>query len=336
MVQWPMNVLTRQAGDTRKLITHPVEITPRVNLKPDSNGKLLIVDRTKIKIKNVVLYPEVKEQGHFHFYCRDASGNYSMIGKRPSVTGKYIDILDKFTAQGRQMPPIPEETVIATELIWPDHPDTDVPTGLKECPNQLKVRGLGLAIYKGLNLHEENISYNNGRYLLDKVFPEKWLVEKFEPITFKGEMHSATMIEALLIRAKKYKIEGFVLKEKAYSGWWKLKGCREGDVFITGCKISTSDTQYGMVTAVTIGCMGPDGVINMGSVTGFTIDDKIRMTQAYRQETRFSNNFEKNYLGRVIRVVYQEIAGKGKLKHGFFDGWRDDKIDRDCGIDQFR
>jgi len=330
--EFPMNLLTTEAGQNRKLVVKPVDVTPRVNIRPDDKGVLRVVDVDKIKISNTTIYPEVKEQGHFHFYSRDAVGSYGMYSKRQSVDGSYPNIIEKLA--DTRLPGIPKETVVAIELIYPDHPDCMVPTAIKECPDKLEVRGLGVPIYKGkVHLGRTSLSYTLGRRILSTIFPPELIVQNLRPIELKDKFHTAEVIKDLLEEARRDRIEGYVLKEMAYDKWWKLKGIREADVFITGFKVSESDTQYGLVTAVSIGVYDNNGeVVDVGSVTGFNMEDKKAMTAEYDRHPELSKN---NYVGRVIRVMYQEIAGKGKLKHGFFDAWRDDKSKPDCSINQF-
>jgi hypothetical protein len=321
-----MDVLTKASGDGRKLITKPIDITPRDNIRPDENGDLRIVDCELIRIQDTIVYPEVKEQGHFHFFCND-QGTLSMYGKRLNVDFQYPNIIDKLNEV--KLPKIPTDTVYATELIWPGHPDTEVPTAIKDHPEELKIVVLGMPIYKGRLMTNEK--YTFARTIL-KDNCEDFLVERFCVCAIGSKRQAATIIEGYLKEIRRIGIEGIVFKEYAYSGWWKLKGIKEADCFITGCKVSKSETQFGLITSVTIGVLkDEDGeVIEMGSVTGFSLDEKRKMTDAYNR-----NKFDSEYIGKTLRVLYQEIAGKGKMKHGFFDGWRPDKDYMECKADQF-
>ena len=330
---WPMNLLTCISGEHRRLIVKPIDVSPRENFRPDSKGILRVVDIDKIKIHDCVCVPEVKEQGHFHFYCRSKQGEYFVYGRRQNVNGYYIDIYDKLKAM--KLPGIPKETVIAMELVWPKHPDSKVPTAIKECPEELRMRAFGIPIYQGALLFgPTSLPYNRGRRLLQNILPPESLVESLPPVEFGDKFQSAKMLESLLQLARQKGWEGLVLKEKAYDGWWKLKGIREADVYIHGFKISESDTQYGMVTSVSIAVYDEHNrkAIDMGSVTGFTLEEKQKMTDAYRSHGDSDTN---PYMGKVLRVLYQEVAGKGKLKHAFFDGWRDDKSYWECSKEQF-
>jgi len=330
---WPMNILTRDAGGHRRLIVKPIDMTPRENLRPDSEGNLRIVDIDKVKIHNCICVPEVKEQGHFQFYCRNSDGEYKVFGRKQNVNGYFIDIYDKL--DGMKLPSLPKETVVAMELIWPKHPDSQVPTAIKDCPDELRMRAFGVPIYRGALLFgPTSLPYNRGRRLLEHILPPEVLVKNFAPMEFGGASQSAKVLERLLQLARELCIEGFVLKERAYYGWWKIKGTKEADVYVTGFKVSESDTQCGMVTAVFIAVydLKNKQAIPMGSVTGFTLEEKQKMTDAYKSHGDSGSN---PFMGRTLRVLYQEVAGKGKLKHGFFDGWRSDKSYWECSAEQF-
>lgn len=328
---WPMGLLTRDAGERRVLFVKPNDITPRSNIRPDSNGILRIVDIDKVKLHDTIVVPETKEQGHFHFYCRNEDGEYAVYGKRQNVDGYYTDIYDNL--KDMCLPGLPKETVAAIELVWPGHPDSKVPTAIKEHPEELRMKALGIPIYQGALLFgPTSLPYNRARRLMQNILPPECIVESFQPVELGDKFQSAKVLESLLALAREKGIEGYVLKERGYDGWWKLKGIREADVFVTGFKISKSDTQYGMVTAVSISCYKGDEEIDMGSVTGFDLDTKQEMTDAYE---KYGPDEDNEFYRRCLRVLYQEVAGKGKLKHGFFDGWRDDKGPFQCKWEQF-
>lgn len=323
MIDWPMDVITRSAGDTRALIVKPKKCIDRSYISPD-DGKYKISNENKIKIPNGTYFVEHKSQGHFHVYARDAAGYYSMYGRRLGVDGLYIDIYPKL--QGRTpLPELPLETAVAVELVFPGHPDSSVPTAIKDCPEELRAEALGLAIYKGTTIIGTNYSYDKARLKLVQMFGFENVVD-LEGETVLNPENKKEILEVILSAASRHNLEGYVLKKFAYNGWWKLKGIHEADVFITGFKISTSETYYGQVTAVEVGVYDDEGdVIAMGRVSGFKDADKVAMTEALDSLPR-----DNPYMYRPIRILYQERASQGLLKHGAFDSWREDKSAKDC------
>lgn len=329
---WPMSILTKEAGQSRKLIVKPIDICPRSNFRPNADGYLRVVDIDKIRLHDTTVAIEVKEQGHFHYYCRTLLGEYRMFGRRTNVDGEYTDIIHKLHAMKK--PGIPRGTVIAIELIWPDHPDSEVSTAIKECPEKLKMVALGVPIQSGKKYFNCNEDYNSACRRMRGILPPEFHPKRLGFKKLGDKFETAGILEYYLEFAKNLGIEGVVFKEFGYDGWWKLKGVKEADVFITGFKVSDSETQYGLVTAVEIGVYGKDGgLVEMGSVTGFNMDTKMDLTAEFEEHDMGTDN---KYMYKVLRVMYQEIAGKGKLKHGFFDCWRDDKKWDQCSMEQFR
>ena len=316
MIHWPMNVLTRSTGDSRVLKVKPKKCIDRSFINPDG-GLYKITNENKIKIPNGEYYCEIKAGGHFHVYSRDGEGNYSMYGRRLNVNGQYIDIYPKLKTT--PLPELPLGTAVALELVWPGYPDSSVPTAIKECPEELSALAFGLAIYKGESYVGTEEPYSQARKKLVQLFGGTGVI----PCTgtlYLDRRNKCGTLESLLTGAYRHAIEGYVLKRFAYDGWWKIKGMQEADVFITGFKVSKSDTYYGQVTAVEVGVYDDEGnVIPMGRVSGFKDPDKYSMTED-----------PNTYLFRPIRVLYQERASKGLLKHGSFESWRDDKTAKEC------
>ena len=328
MISWPMDILTREYGskEKRKLLVKPRELIGRDNIS--------IGDEFQVRRPDLLpfSYPctyhlETKEQGHFHFLCRDAGEKYMVFGRRLNVEGGFTDIASDLVGR-MSLPHLPPETVLAFELVWPGHPDSSVPTAIKSCPQELVVKAIGLPIYKASILFgRSSLKYFPGRELLESVmgFPEL-CVEYQGSFTWNNMNEAARDIAMLLTRAKKENLEGFVLKGKHYADWWKFKVLRDADVFITDFNISDAETRAGLVTSVDVGVMDVDGetIVNMGSVSGFDLEEMERMTQSMSA-----------YKDAVLRIVYQEVAAQGKLKHGFFAGWRDDKNTWECTVEQF-
>jgi hypothetical protein len=325
-----MHLVTRTAGDSRVVRVKPIDITPRANIRPDESGVLHIIDPALIKVRECTLYPEVKEAGHFHFYSRDKGGNYSFFSKRQNVLGTYTDLYPKIRRMS--LPELPKASSFAVELIWPEHKDTEVPTAIKNCPEELRIRALGVAVFENVcNIGDLSMGYIRGREILHSVFCREDIVQSFPSVNITSREQAAGILERFLRLAKVKGIEGYVFKQSSYAGWWKLKGTREADVFILKSIISNSETQNGMVTSVEIGCYDDNGeIVPMGSVSGFPMDIKKQMTEAYN-----GGFWVKKYYRKVLRVQYQEIAGRGKMKHGFFDGWRSDKGPAECMYSQF-
>lgn len=330
--QWPMNILTRASGEkNRVLLVHPKPAVERKGIRRDKEGKLRIIDPKAIKIKlpNIVI-PELKEAGHRHIFGRCADGKYVCYGRRLNVQNTYTDIWPKI--QSMPHPKLPKETAIDFELVWPGHHDSEVVTAIKECPEELCMRCFALPIEKGISYIGEQLDYIQGRHRLLQYVNKANVTKRYKPISI-GKDNAKEVLEYLLNAAENMKVEGFVLKVFHCAEWYKLKGIQEADVFITGFKVSTAETRKGMVTAVKVSVWDGKEQKYIGNVSGFNFEEMEAMTKAYNKYKE--DSFANPYMGKVLRIIYQEMAGQGGLKHAFRDCWREDKNSFDCSIGQF-
>lgn len=335
MFEFPMNILTTSTGKNRKLLVKPVNGVKRQAITI-VNGKYH-VNPSMLKIPCGRYFVETKEQGHFHFYSKNSAGEYSFFSKRVTVNGNYRNLFENVKFRNKMLKKLPwlfKETAIAVELIWPDHQDSQVPTAIKECPEQLRVVPLSVAVYKGEILMGVKANYLRTRKILEHCFTPSSLVELHQSIVIsKDKDRNALQLEQLLDQAKRKKLEGFVLKQYHYDRWYKLKGIQECDVFVIGFVVSTSESYEGMVTSVKIGVMDNESVTEIGRVSGFNYLEVYNLTQEYNQ---FKNESLNAYMGKVLRVTFQEITVHGNIKHGFFDGWRTDKVKDECTAEQLK
>lgn len=329
-IYYPMNILTVNAGARRKLLCKPVSAVKRDSIK--SMGSTFMINHEGIEIPSGGYSIETKEQGHFHFYSRDEDGEYSLYGKRETVMGTYRDIWP-LVKQGLKdkVPSLPKETAIAIELIWPNHQDSKVPTAIKDCPHKLEVRALAVAIYRGVLIMGTDMPYLKGRKILYSLFSNSQIVKYYDTIYLQSKEGIAVHFTKLLEYALSEKIEGYVLKGLHYNQWYKLKGVKECDAFVIGFKISNSDNYEGQVTSLELGMWDGSKVCPVGRASGLSDEIKIELTDKYNKYQCTSMN---PWMYSVCRVKYQEIGTRGGIKHGFFDGWRDDKDQFDCPLSQ--
>jgi ATP-dependent DNA ligase len=328
-----MSVLTKESGEGRKLICHPKQIIARKYLRRDKHGVLRVSDPDQLKIPDksfpLILFSEPKLQGHRYIFSRDKDDVYHLHSRRLGIDNTYPDLIQdgRFPVVFDELgfPPLPRETAVDGELIWPGHPDSEVPTAIKECPHELLFKAFAVPIFESKYQFEKR--YKPGRCLLRSFLPSKCVTRSGLKWEIQNREALKIAVEHLLYKAEQKGEEGAVLKEKHYQGWWKLKGISEADVFVTGHVVSKSETYAGQVTSLRIGVFDSNGKIkDMGKVSGFDDEEKYDLTEKYHAGVGYY---------RVLRVQYQEIAGKGKLKHAFFDCWRTDKNAEDCTTGQF-
>lgn len=333
--QWPMNILTRPVGEKdRALIVHPKTAVERKGIRKN-DGEFIITNRKAIKIKPGTYHLEVKEAGHRHIFFRDDDGDYGCFGRRLNVNKTYTNIYEKICKM--PLPKLPRETAVDFELIWPGHPDSEVVTAIKECPEELRMRAFSAPIYRGrVLIGDKSDDYETGRILVGKLVGSDRLVKRYKPIEIPKEEPEA-ILQILLNWAEKRNQEGWVLKEAACRNWYKLKGVNEADVVIIGFKVSSAETRMGMVTAVKVGVyVGEQKYMYVGNVSGFNLEEMEAMTKAYNKYDAKDNSEKNPYRYKVLRIAYQEMAGKGGLKHAFRDCWREDKSPESCFMGQFK
>jgi ATP-dependent DNA ligase len=354
-ITWPMNTLTRKAGATRKLVCHPKKLIERDDMILENfHGDKPIVPEfcfhsSVPRVARFVV--ETKLQGHRYFFCRDAAGVYHLYSRRLNVAGQFTDALvDKIKCSWQEIPAfkrLERGTCLDGELTWPGHPDSAVPTAMVNCPTELEYTPFAIPFANGVDARA--FSYGEARDLIRCYgFQPVDVTLKTQPICSRQELQA--LVDMLLRKAREENVEGYVLKVLGGSDlgsyrphyedvlWYKIKTILECDAFVTGFKVSDSETKGGMVTALEIGVYEKTEtdlfrIVHLGSVSG--IDDALstRLTSAYLS---FGNRVGNPYFRRPLRVLYQERASQGKLKHGFFDGWRDDKTRHDCTMDQFQ
>lgn len=330
--QWPMNVLTVPKGSkSRAMRCHPKDAVKRSALEV-IGGQVRITDPSGVRLNHSgEMYAETKLQGHRYVYARREDGEYVLFPRGLTVDNVYNDRYAQIVTGGMSAPGLPYGTAVDCELIWPGHPDAHVSTAIAKCPDKLRLKAFAIPIHIGMSLFD--VPYSYGRVVLEKTVRENYRVPVGKKISIPEDDNIIRVLEGLYSLAREEKVEGYVLKGGHYFDWWKLKGVHEADVFVLGFKISEAETRYGMVTAVEVGCVNEKGsIIYMGNVSGFDLDEMEEMTSAYkRHRDRKSNRF----MFRPLRVVYQEMAAQGKLKHGFFDSWRKDKLMNECLTGQF-
>ena len=129
-------------------------------------------------------------------------------------------------------------------------------------------------------------------------------------------MYEHDTFEQLLYDAEQLGIEGWVLKELNYYGWYKVKPTKTADCIVTGFK-DGNGKYLGLVGSLKVSAYVDDKLTEVASISGF--DDITRCELD-----------EESDLGRVCEVEYQEIGNRGRLIHPRFIRWRDDKPESEC------
>lgn len=117
-------------------------------------------------------------------------------------------------------------------------------------------------------------------------------------------------------------IEGWVLKQSNYAGWWKVKPVKEIDAIVTG--FNDGEGKYlGAVGSLLVSIYVDCGHSNINSLV------EIAKVSGMKDAIRWDIDEDKD-LGRVCEVEYQELGNGKRLIHPRFVKWRDDKPAKQC------
>ncbi len=120
------------------------------------------------------------------------------------------------------------------------------------------------------------------------------------------------------------KLEGFVLKNKQYEDWYKLKHEDTVDAIITGVIWSNAETNIGSIGSIVVSLFKDDGsdkYREIASCSGMTQEEREYMTVLMRAG---------ELVGKVVEIRYQMVGNGGRLIHPRFISWRDDKPASEC------
>jgi len=151
----------------------------------------------------------------------------------------------------------------------------------------------------------ENMLKNSTGLKLAPYFP---LNDEYD--TFEQLCDDATMLD----------IEGWVLKNRNYFDWWKVKPQKTIDCIVTGFK-DGNGKYLGGVGALKVSAYINGRLVEIANVSGMSDD------------VRWEIN-EKEDLGRIVEIEYQEVGNGGRLIHAHFVRWRDDKPAEQCSYNR--
>jgi ATP-dependent DNA ligase len=196
---------------------------------------------------------------------------------------------------------VPPNTVIDGELFLPDRPATDVMTALNAGDDALVFKPFAIPKYYGTPLE----GTPQEKFQIQDALLEDWHAPRV--IHYKYTSHSYSQL-ARLAAAHPSKLEGYILKEDVYSGWWKVKPVWTVDLKVVGVLPGTGKHFRRLGALI---CANARGAIVAN--VGKGCDD------AWRDLTK------EQVLGRIVEVEHEGIQALGKLKFSRFIRWREDK-----------
>jgi bifunctional non-homologous end joining protein LigD len=249
---------------------------------------------------------EHKLDGHRVSIIKDASGSVRAVGRK-----LHIDQWDRVRrSPGLEalVATLPPMTVIDGEL----HVDGPATSVKAVEPEQLQYCAFACPVWDGDDCRELGIQDARTR-MSQAGFAIPAVLERLE--SFGG--FDQDVVDDWKRKCRDLRIEGLVLKQAHWSGWYKLKPTSTIDLVVYGV-LPGCGKHAGRMGALMVGAHDERGrLLPAGKVgTGFTDVERERP----RSE----------WLGRVIEVEYDSIAARGRLRFPSFLRIRDDKPASEC------
>jgi len=259
------------------------------------------------------LIGESKLDGHRLMVIKDDTGAHGYGRCISSVTKTYMPINIELSYLTRHWP---TWSAADGELFVRGQSSAYVATAIAAGEN-LEWQGFAVPFWAGEDLRKMSYMNNRGfgiRHGID-----------FVPIQaiFDSPPTRAEIME--ITRSRKPPLEGLVLKrpECGYGiGWYKAKEVREVDCVVTGFTEGRGK-YFGFIGAIRCSVYDGNRLIEICKAGGMTDEMRVAID-------------EKNDLGRVVEIKYQQVDVRGRLRHPRFSRWRDDKNARECTMAQLR
>lgn len=124
-------------------------------------------------------------------------------------------------------------------------------------------------------------------------------------------------------QATKMGIEGFILKEMHYYGWWKIKPVQPVDLVVVG-STSGRGKNKGRIGSLICAAYNSSAELQVVANVGKGCDDQWRDMEPSK------------VIGKVVEVSHEGKQARGKLKFSCFLRWRDDKLPEQCTMEQLK
>jgi len=254
-----------------------------------------------------VIWKQYKKDGHRLTLIKDDSGSLKAYGRKP------IDLSEKLKHYEwwQRFNEIPKGTVIDGEVCVDSGSSNDVSTHLaKGTDGRLEFYPFAVPIWYNQDFSKAHLD------VIDEILTQCIGFRLTSYFKINQELDTR---ERLLYDAGELDIEGWVLKQRNYEGWWRLKPVKTLDCIVTG--FQDGEGKYlGGVGALLVSVYRSDNtLIEIAKVSGMT--DSVRW-----------NIDEKLDLGRVCEIKYQQVGARGRLRFPRFVRWRDDKPAKECTL----
>lgn len=270
-----------------------------------------------------VRYYSPKADGHMQYVSVDEQRRITVLTKNLKDNTEKLLSVEHIKQELRNLPC---NSFVIGEAHAPAELATEVPHFLCTGDSRLQFSVFAAPLVGGINLinHDLQVVMDGLKaFGLDTV-PIKPVVQGFYR-TFRTR---------LLRDAVEQKIEGWVLKERHMSGWYKLKPVKTIDAFVLDVTESTSETYVGYMKALILGLYKPDGTVHDLGECGGGFTKAFKLSMPY-------DEMKAELLGKVAAFEFDSITKHQKLRFPRIAKdkqgqpiWRTDKDATQCLTEQ--
>lgn len=243
---------------------------------------------------------EKKEDGYRVTVYRNGNGKIRAYARKPEDILHKLEHLDCWNLVKR----IPRGSILDGELIAPSGRATDVPTVLAGGDGDFVC--FAIPFWDEVDLRNEWAGMQSAQERVGLTLP------RISTQPYHGE-------DDLLQIAEEEGFEGWVLKNRPYEAWYKLKVTHTIDCVVIACHMGTG-TRFMRISSYDIGIYRNGSLIPIGTVKVQNEKDILLYHKVNTDQ----------FVGRVCEVAYDEVAARGRLKFARWIRWRDDKPAEEC------
>lgn len=257
------------------------------------------------------MYIQQKFDGHRMAMFKQSDGSVKAFGRKVrddlELLQKYPRLLDHPLVQEFQKQ-APKLSSVDCEVYVPEGSVSEVKTALIDASKPLDIKVFAVPFWGGKDFSRLLPTYSY------QHIPEPYCVETLKLATDK---QSESELLAWAIEAE---YEGYVLKQNNYANWWKVKVTHTVDCLVTDV-IDGKGRNLGLIGSLECSVYDPDGNLNVIGNVGCGLTDEMRF-----------GFIGDDPVGKIAEIEYQSIGANGKIIHGRFIRFRDDKCERECTL----
>lgn len=261
----------------------------------------MIYELPKFKdwVDQPVRYFSPKADGHLQYVHVDGQRRITVLTKNLKDNTEKLLSVEHIKQELQGLPP---NSFVIGECYAPTELATEVPHML--CTGDSRLQ---FSVFAAPFINDTNLVDVDLKFVMSIVKNYGLNVIPIEPVMPATQGLNCTFRAQLLREAVSQKIEGWVLKERHMSGWYKLKPVKTVDAFVLDVTESDSKTYAGHMKALILGLYKPDGTVHDLGECGGGFTKAFKLSMPY-------NEMKEHLLGRVAAFEFDSITKHQKLR----------------------